>query len=133
MEKWLLQFNPDKCKQMTISRRPTFISERRELIDPIQSLPIEIAPTSSERDLGVVIDDKITFKGHIGGIIKKVNKLMGLIRRTFIYLDKEVFVPLYTSLVRSHLEYAQSVWSPHSKGGIRRLEQVQRNATRLVN
>ena len=89
-------------------------------MDPIQNLPMEIAPTSNEKDLGVVIDDKMTFKGHIGGIIKKANKLMGLIRRTFIYL----FVPLYTSLVRSHLEYVQSVWSPHSKGGIRRLEQV---------
>ena len=94
-EKWLLQFNPDKCKQMTISKIPNFTSERRALMDPIQSLPIQIAPTSNEKDLGVVIDDKMTFKGYIGGIIKKANKLMGLIRRTFINLEKEVFVPLY--------------------------------------
>ena len=54
-------------------------------MDPIQNLPIQIAPTSNEKDLGVVIDDKMTFKGHIGGIIKKANKLMGLIRNRCSY------------------------------------------------
>ena len=37
------------------------------------------------------------------------------------------------TLVRSKLEYGQSVWSPHTLHNIRRLEQVQRNATRYVN
>ena len=98
-------------------------------MDPNQNLPIEISPNQKRKGFRCQADIQETYwRDHQDG-----NKVMGLIRRTFIHLDKEVFVPLYTSLVRSHLEYAQSVWSPHSKGGIRRLEQVQRNATRLVN
>ena len=35
---------------------------------------------------------------------------LGIIKRNFIYLDEDAFVMLYKSLVRSHLEYANSVW-----------------------
>ena len=39
---------------------------------------------------------------------------------------------LYTAWVRSRLEYASVVWSPHTKRNINNLEQVQRRATRFI-
>jgi len=58
--------------------------------------------------------------------------MLGLIKRNFIHLAEEAFVTLYKSLVRSHLEYANSVWNPHRQGQIKDLEKVQMRATKWV-
>ena len=64
--------------------------------------------------------------------IKKSNSIMGLIRRTFTYIDAPTFLMLYITLVRPHLEYANSVWNPYKKKHIIALENVQRRATKLI-
>jgi hypothetical protein len=53
----------------------------------------------------------------LGGILtsNKVNSIIGVIRRTFEYLDLKTFRMLYVSLVRPHLEYANPVWNPYLK------------------
>ena len=58
---------------------------------------------------------------------------MGIIRRTFDHLDSSIFKQLFITLVRSNLEYGQAIWSPYQKGHIRKIESVQRAATRKIN
>ena len=86
----------------------------------------------AEKDLGVLFDRKLSFRQHTGSIVKKVNRMIGLTRRTFHYMDEEVFRLLYTSLMRPHMDYADCTWSPHLKVDIAQLENAQRRATRLV-
>ena len=125
-DKWLLTFHPDKCKYMRIGS--TGALDAGYKLDLDQQLPrIEI-----EKDLGVQIDDKLSFSNHISEKINKANKIMGLIRRTFVSLDKTSFVPLYTSLVRPILEYANQVWNPYLVKDIVAIENVQRRATRML-
>ena len=64
--------------------------------------------------------------------IRKANSIMGLIRRTYTYLDEENFLLLYKALVRPHIEYANQVWAPHLKKHIVEIENVQRRATKLI-
>ena len=47
-------------------------------------------------------------------------------------MDKDAFVLLYKALVRSHLEYANTVWSPYKQYLIEAVEKVQKRATKLV-
>lgn len=57
---------------------------------------------------------------------------MALIRRSFKFLSEITFVPLYKALVRSHLDYAVSVWAPYELGMVDELEKVQRRATKML-
>jgi hypothetical protein len=69
----------------------------------------------SEKDIGVVIDNKLTSNQHISEKINKANWIMGVLRRTMEYMDCTTFKLLFTALVRPHLEYANQVWCPYLK------------------
>ena len=94
---------------------------------------LEMDHVFEEKDLGVVIDSGMTFDDHILTKVQKANVMVGLIRRTFSYLDQQTFLKLYTAFVRPHLEYAVSVWSPHLKKHIDAIENMQIRATKLVD
>ena len=64
---------------------------------------------TKERDLGVIIDHKLNFSSHIVMQVKKANKVMGLIRRSYTHLDITSFHYLFNSLVRPNLEYCISI------------------------
>ena len=79
----------------------------------------EIQKVKAEKDLGVTIDDKLKFREHITQKVNIANRNLGIIFRTFSYMDKEMFLNLYKSMVRPHLEYATQIWSPIYKKKIR--------------
>ena len=58
--------------------------------------------------------------------------MLGIVERNFIYLTPDSFAVLYQCMIRSHLEYAVSVWNPHHQSLIEKLEKVQKRATKLV-
>ena len=85
-----------------------------------------------EKDLGVNIDNQLSFKSHIASMTAKANRIVGIIRRSFRNLTEELFVTLFKSLVRPILEYGHSVWNPHLKTLNQEVERVQRRATSLL-
>ena len=74
----------------------------------------------------ITFDSRLRFDEHIDIKINKAYQMLGIIKRNFIYLTLRTFVILYKALVRSHLEHAVSVWSPHHKLLIEKLEKVQK-------
>ena len=86
----------------------------------------------SEKDIGVTIDQHLNFEKHIQTQINKTNQIVGLTRRSFVHLDNRTFSLLFKALVRPHLEYASSVWSPYKKKDIEAIENVQKRATRML-
>ena len=63
-------------------------------------------------DIGVIIDSDLKFEKHINSKIGTANKILGIIKRTFMYLSAGVFIPLYKAMVRSHFYCAMIVWNP---------------------
>ena len=121
--KWQLKFNKSKCKHLHLGRDTEFTYEMDG---------DTITTTTEEKDLGVLMDNQLKFQAHIGTQIKKANQKLGIIKRTFSYMDKEMFTTLYKSLVRPHLEYATSAWSVIYKKDAIQIENVQRRATKLL-
>ena len=80
----------------------------------------------------MVFDPSLKFTVHVAKVSNKANSIIGLIKRTFTYMDVDMFLPLYKTLVRPHLEYANCVWNPFLRKDIDRLEKVQRRATKII-
>ena len=125
---WLLQFNADKCHVLTLGNLENITHTEKYEINGE-----ELEHVFEEKDLGVTLDFELKFEQHISLKVKKANAMMGLVRRSFSFLDKYLFRKLYITFVRPHLEYAQAVWAPHLAKHINMLENVQERATRLVD
>ena len=88
--------------------------------------------TVEEKDLGVWIHKSLKVAKHCAEAAKKANRVLGMIKRNFIYKDKSTVMKLYKSLVRPHLDYCMQVWSPHLKKDIDQIEKIQHRATKLI-
>ena len=54
--------------------------------------PDQIKKVEEQKDLGVIINNKLKFVPHIQAMVNKANRNLGIIKRTFKYLDKSVFL-----------------------------------------
>ena len=92
--------------------------------------PLEV--TIDEKDLGVTIDNQLTFSMHVQTQVAKVTRILGCHRHTFKYLTSTIFLQLYKASIWPHLEYASCIWFPKLKTDSDAIEKIQRRATKLV-
>jgi hypothetical protein len=89
--------------------------------------------STSTRDLGVVLDNRLTFADHVMSIVQKSNTRAHLILKSFVSRDCNLLMRAFTTYVRPLLEYCMAIWSPHHQYLIDHIESVQRNFTKKIH
>jgi len=122
-DRWKMEFNVKKCNLMHVGMDKVNFKYAMK--------GNTLQETSLEKDLGVVISDDGKTLSQCQYVYIKAIRILGMINRTIRYKERRIMVRLYKSLVRPHLEYCVSAWSPDYLRDKELLERVQHRFTRM--
>jgi hypothetical protein len=120
-----MAFNIEKCKVMHVGNNPP--KYQYQMMGKI------LQTTEEERDIGVTVAATLKPGAQCRKAARTAQTVLAQVSRAFHFRDRHVFVKLYTTYVRPHLEFSAPAWSPSSSADRECLEKVQKRAISMVS
>ena len=128
---WKMSFNPNITKQaheVLFSRKRDKINHRDLIFNDIS-----VKRVSSQKHLGLILDEKMSFKDHLNMIIEKTSKSVSVLRKLRFHLPRSSLITIYKSFIRSIFDYVDIIYDqPYISSFVDRIESVQYNAALAI-
>ena len=119
-----MRLNEAKCRVLRLGRGgPRYLDKLGE--EALESSRVE-------KDLGVLVDEKLDVSQQCALAAQKANCVLGCITKRVSSREREGIVPLCSALVRPYVKHRVQAWSPQHRKDVALLEQVQRRATKMA-
>lgn len=123
-----LFLNLNKCFVISFTR------SKNPIVYPYKICGHDLDRVSEIRDLGVVMDSKLSFIPHVDKIVANSYKFLGFILRVGKpFKNASTYKLLFNSYVRSRLEFASPVWNPHQRVHQDKIEKLQRKFVKSLD
>ena len=103
-----MSFNVDSSKQAqkVIFSRKT----KKEYHPPFTFNNSNVSEINSQKHLGVVLNNRLSFEDHLKMILNKINKTMGLLRKLQNIQPRSALLNICKSFIRPHLDYGDIIY-----------------------
>ena len=100
---WKMNFNPDTTKQ---AQEVIFSCKVKKstVLPPFLFNNASVTRTSSQKHLGIILDNKLKFDDHIKMVFRKISKTVGLLRKLHNFLPRAALIAIYKGFIRLHLD-----------------------------
>ena len=130
LDLWLqcnrLSLNLDKTSFMLFSNKNKLLNV------PITMRNINIVQVYDTMFLGVILDDRLSFKKHITCIVNKLSKTCGVMSRMRYFVPSSTMRMIYFSLVYPYINYCIVVWGCSNQTSLNRLRSVQNRCIKNI-
>ena len=122
--------HPVKTKSMVIATRQKHQTSSLSVNLSLGDKPVE--QVTEHRVLGVIIDDKLTWKAHTISLSKVISRKLFMLSKLKNVLDLDSRLMFFNAQIRSHFDYASTVWDGCSDNHLKKLVSLHRRAAKLI-
>ena len=130
-----MKFHPGKCKVLSVFNNPPPMLNILPFVQFMYSLDGStlLDYTDSEKDLGVVVTNKMNWGEQCDQLLSRANQQLGIVKRNCYFVtDIRRRRTLYMALVRSQFENCSVIWRPSSNTLSNKFESLQKRAIKWI-